>query len=105
MSNNYELPPNPPSGGSGIEPSPTEHLNQILLSMLESSPQKTESENKEFLCPFRKRTNFMDYNDKGAWRTLLERAFYTEEEFLPCLKEKCAMWHSIDNFGFCGMQS
>ena len=105
MSNNYELPPTPPSTESGAELPPTERLNQILLSMLESSPQKTESENKEFLCPFRKTIIFMDCDEKRSWPTHLERAYYLEEDFLPCLKERCAMWHSIDNFGFCGMQS
>ena len=105
MNNNYELPPTPPSGGSGVELSPTEHLNQILLSMLESSPQKTELEKKEFLCPFRKTIIFMDCDEKDSWPTRLEQAYYLEEDFLPCLKERCAMWHSIDDFGFCGMQS
>lgn len=102
MSNNYELPPTPPSTDSGVELSPTEQLNQILLSMLESSSQ-IEPKEKEFFCPFRKQTFFMDCDEKNAWPTTLDQAYYMEEDFLPCLKEKCAMWHSVDDFGFCGI--
>ena len=101
MSNNYELPPNPPSGGTGVEPSA---IDKLIISLKETNPILTplEDESKTFLCPFRKRTNFMDRNDKGgSWITLLEYARYTEEEFLPCLKEKCMMYHGRDGSGYC----
>ena len=102
MSNNYELPPTPPSGGNGVELSP---LEKIFTSILEDPDFAHEDKARIFLCPFRKTIIFMDCDEKDSWPTRLEQAYYLEEDFLPCLKERCAMWHSIDDFGFCGMQS
>ena len=106
MSNNYELPPIPPSTGSGVELSA---IDKLIISLKETNPilMPLDEENvkKEFFCPFRKQTFFMDCDEKEAWPTTLKQAYYMEEEFLPCLKEKCAMWHSIDDFGYCGIES
>lgn len=107
--NNYELPPNPPNLGSGVELSPTEKMNQLLINMLETSSciDKIEEESKteELLCPFRKSTVFMDCDEKHSWPTLFSQAYYMEEDFLPCLKEKCMMWHGrTDNTGYCRRQ-
>ena len=106
MSNNYELPPNPPSGGSGIEPSA---IDKLIISLKETNPMLMplgeENAKKEFFCPFRKRTFFMDCDEKESWPTTLEQAYYMEEDFLPCLQEACMMYHGRDGFGYCGMQS
>ena len=61
----------------------------------------------EKLCPFRKRTN--------AFKTFISSpnsivisssadAEWTEEEFLPCLKEKCQAWHTTTyEWSYCGL--
>lgn len=42
------------------------------------------------LCPFRKRTYFMKTYGEQEFNTSSNKAEWTEEEFLPCLGEKCA---------------
>ncbi len=48
------------------------------------------------LCPFRKETYFM-INTMGGPRTTNNpsEAEFTQERFLPCLKEKCIKWNSV----------
>ena len=99
MSNNYELPPTPPSGGSGAVPSA---IDQLILSLKETNPISTITAEDDFkLCPFRKITIFMDCDAKDSWPTLLNSAYYTEEDFLPCLKERCMMYR---NNKMCGLK-
>ena len=42
------------------------------------------------LCPFRKRTYFMETRDKQEFNTSSNKAEFTEEKFLPCLGAQCA---------------
>ena len=45
------------------------------------------------LCPFRKKTYAMASNSEHNFNTYLNKAEYFEEEFLPCIREKCAVWN------------
>lgn len=51
--------------------------------------------NETKFCPFRKRTYFMASNSEHTFNVHIERCEFTEEEFLPCLKEKCIMWNDL----------
>jgi len=53
---------------------------------------------KPKLCPFRKKTVFYqnDYTTRIEGEKVmlnLPRAEWMEEEFLPCIREKCAVWN------------
>ena len=49
-----------------------------------------QNNEKSFLCPFRKETT------SASWKSI--------EDFLPCLKEKCALWVSTPSGGCCGLK-
>ena len=61
----------------------------------------------EKLCPFRKRTNAFKKIISSRHPTStssLADAEWTEEEFLPCLKEKCQAWHTtMYDYSYCGI--
>jgi hypothetical protein len=57
-------------------------------------PQYIEKTPK--LCPFRKKTYFMAGNEKHSWSIVAERAEFMEEEFQPCIEEKCMLYKSSD---------
>lgn len=45
------------------------------------------------LCPLRKKTYIMASNSEHSFNTYLDKAEYFEEDFLPCIREKCAVWN------------
>lgn len=45
------------------------------------------------LCPFRKRIYFMTGEPTQVWNTISSRAEYTEEDFLECKEDECALWN------------
>lgn len=58
---------------------------------------------KEFrFCPFRKRTIYKARNSRISYfSTRMEDAELSEEDFLPCLKERCAVWNK--HYEQCGL--
>lgn len=59
-------------------------------------PEEEKKESPPKLCPFRKRTYFLtksEHTDSGVLESALDYATFMEEEFLPCLREQCAVWN------------
>lgn len=53
------------------------------------------------LCPFRKSIMYMDNENGESFCVKNQNAYFTEEEFLPCLQDKCAAW--APKFHECGL--
>lgn len=53
------------------------------------------------VCPFRKRTSAYYYQSEKSPKvvTSIQHAEWTEEEFMPCLKDKCSAF-SCKNIGY-----
>ena len=64
---------------------------------IEHKPEETP------VCPFRKRTYYMAGNPNHSWNVHVEKADYLEEDFLPCLKDKCALYNY--HYKQCGMSN
>ncbi|MDV3427009.1 MAG: hypothetical protein LIR50_07465 [Bacillota bacterium] len=52
------------------------------------------------VCPFRKEVHYLSYNYGTSFGVPMSEAEYSEDVFLPCLEEACAMWCA---YGKCGM--
>lgn len=86
----YPWKPFKSNGGTG-DPSP-----DLLNPSTTAIPQSKSVTPK--LCPFRKKTIFYqnDYTTRVEGEKVmlnLPRAEWMEEEFLPCIREKCAVWN------------
>ena len=58
------------------------------------------------LCPFRKVVYAYYYQSAAHPKlsTSMKCAEWTEEEFMPCLKEKCQAWHTTTyDYSYCGL--
>ena len=51
------------------------------------------------LCPFRKRTYFMETRGKQEYNTSSTKAEFIEEDFLPCIKERCMKFNRVVGCG------
>lgn len=69
--------------------------NSIALNPEEVNKNTTEKHNYSLLCPFRKRTCFMVSNSEGELNTYVQ----IEEEFLPCIKERCMRFNRVTGCG------
>lgn len=74
--------------------------NSIALNPEEINNNTTPKHNHVLLCPFRKRTYFMETRGKQEFNTSSNKAEFTEEDFLPCVKEKCMKFNRVTG---CGM--
>ena len=62
-------------------------------------PDKKDVAKQLKLCPFRKKTYVMASSSDYSFNTYLTELF--EEDFLPCLKERCAVWNK--HYEQCGL--
>ena len=85
----YPYPWKPFKSNGGTGDVPADWLQPSTT--VESTPQPAASK----LCPFRKQIYFKSGSDV----TVLQYAQYLEEEFQPCLREKCAVWN--EKMGAC----
>ena len=75
--------------------------NSIALNPKEINKNASEKHDySPLLCPFRKRTFYMASNNDGEFSTYVGKAEFTEEDFLPCVKEKCMKFNRVTG---CGM--
>lgn len=61
---------------------------------------------KNKLCPFRKITSAYYYQSEQNPKVVTEmkNAEWTEEEFKPCLKEKCMAYYTTTyDYSYCGL--
>ena len=75
---------------------PYDSFEQIIQNV-KTNNEKVPFEEKKLMCPFRKIIVFMDCDEKDSWAVPLDEAYYMEEDFLECLKDKCAMWDGCNN--------
>ena len=54
-------------------------------------------ENQEKLCPFRKRYWSYAFAGERKYQVVREGAEVIEEEFLPCIKDKCIFYFPATN--------
>jgi len=73
--------------------------NSIALNPKEINKNASEKRDYSLLCPLRKRTYFMETRGKQEFNTSSSKAEFTEEEFLPCIKERCMKYNSVTGCG------
>ena len=73
--------------------------NSMTLNSKELNNNSPEKHNYSLLCPFRKRTYFMETRGKQEFNTSSSKAEFIEEEFLPCIKEKCMRFNRVTGCG------
>lgn len=74
--------------------------NSIALNPEEINKNTTETPDySPLLCPFRKRTYFMETRGKQEFNTFSNKAEFIEEDFLPCIKEKCMKFNRVTGCG------
>ncbi len=81
----YPYPWKPFKSNEGTGDAPADWLQPSTT--VEPTPQPIPSK----LCPFRKHIHFK--NNKDAYDVSLNFTTHMEEEFLPCIREKCAVWN------------
>jgi len=69
--------------------------NSIALNPKEINKNASEKRDYSLLCPLRKRTCFMVSNSEGELNTYVQ----IEEEFLPCIKERCMRFNRVTGCG------
>ena len=70
--------------------------NSIALNLEEVNKNTPEKHDySPLLCPFRKRTFYMVSNGEREFNTYAEK----EEEFLPCIKERCMKFNRVAGCG------
>ena len=87
----YPYPWKPFKSNGGTGDAPADWLQPSTT--VEPTPQQVQPK----LCPFRKHIHFK--NDRDAYDVALNFANYMEEEFQPCLRERCAVWN--EKMGAC----
>lgn len=74
--------------------------NSIALSPEEVNKNAPEKHDySPLLCPFRKRTFYMASNSEREFNTYVGKAEFIEEEFLPCIKERCMRFNRVTGCG------
>lgn len=74
--------------------------NSIALSPEEVNKNAPEKHDYlPLLCPFRKRIYFMETRGKQEFNTSSNKAEFIEEEFLPCIKERCMRFNRVTGCG------
>lgn len=87
----YPWKPFKSNGGTGDAPADWPQPS----TSVEPTPQPVTSK----LCPFRKNFRFMARCADGDFSVRINHSEYVTTEFLPCLREQCAVWN--ERMGAC----